>query len=559
MGLLESIPAPRGFSNVSWNEIDISQVSNPESALTFGALIYSKTGPVLDIQTFAGQDTYVSIFGEPTDTDYNAWFQVYKAFDYKDGEVGGTAKVVRVVGDGSLNGALAVTSSSLVNATDLTTQRIDNEQQALDATIVFDTHTVANGGDDTETKIKFFTKYPTLIKYKVALATVADFATADIVTGVSFANNFDDVPSGTEVAIAVLDEDDKILEKFVCDLTEGNVDGFGEDTYINHKIAKESLYILAYHNTDVVELPVSFEATEFAKNALVAPAKADYLNGLELFEDSDYVDVNYMIGHSEVIDEMITLCENRKDVSMRWSPLPSMLIGKTITDAVDDLVTYTTSTLNRNTTYASFYANCGLFYDKFNKKSRWISLSGDIVGLRILRNLQANPWFAAAGPNQQFKNIIKLAINPKPAYQIILNKSKANSVISKANVGKMIAWTNNYTSVKSMLQLETTRELNIYIWRANRMFLFYKLFEQNDGITRALIRAQMEKFMGSVEAGRGIESNWRVICDESNNTSTIINQQRLVCTIVYTPIGHVREIVLNAIISASGQDVEEIL
>lgn len=559
MGILQSIPQPLGYANVKWQEIDVSQVSDPQSAVTFGALIYSETGPVLDIQTFAGEDTLASIFGEPNDSNYNEWFQVAKAFDYKDGEIGGTAKVTRVVGDGSLNGALAVTSTELVNATDLTTQRIDNADQALDATIVFDTHTITNGGDDTETKIKFFTKYPTTIKYKVALATVADFATADITTGVSFLNNFDEVPTGTEVAIVVLDTDDEILETFIADITEGNVDGYNVDNYIQHKINDESEYILAYDNKSVTELPVSFEATAFTKNAIVAPEKADYLDALELYEDSDYVDVNYMIGHPEVTDEMITLCETRKDVSMRWSPEPSMLIGKTISTAVDDLVTYTTDTLNRNTTYASFYGNCGLIYDKYNTKSRWISLSGDIVGLRILRNLQANPWFAAAGPNHQFKNIIKLAINPKPAYQIILNKNKANSVISKANVGKLIAWTNNYTSVKSMLQLETTRELNIHIWRANRMFLYYKLFEQNDDITRALIRAQMSKFMSSVEAARGIEAGWQVICDSTNNTSTIINQQRLVCSIVYVPVGHIREIILQSIISASGQDVEEIL
>ena len=559
MGLLQSIPAPLGFSSVSWNELDVSQTSSPESALSFGALIYSKTGPVLDIQTFAGEDTYVGIFGSPDDINYNEWFQVAKAFDYKNGEVGGTAKVVRVVGDGSLNGALGVTTTELVNDTDLTTQRIDNEQQALDATIVFDTDTSANGGDDTVTKLKFFTKYPTLIKYSVALSTAADFATANITTGVTFVDNFDDAPIGTEVAVAVLDSDNNILEKFICDLTEGNVDGFNQDTYIEHKINSKSKYILCYDNVAVTGSPVSFEATAFKKNALVQPVKADYLNGLELFANPDYIDINYLIGNSLVIDEMITLCETRKDVSLRWTPEPVDLIGKTISDAVDDLVAYTNTTLNRNTTYGSFYANCGLIYDKYNKKSRWISLSGDVVGIRILRNLQSNPWFAAAGPNHQFKNIIKFAINPKPAYQIILNKNKANSVISKANVGKMIAWNNNYTSVKSLLQLETTRELNIYIWRANRMFLFYKLFEQNDDITRALIRSQMEKFMASVAAGRGIEQNYQVICDSSNNTSEIINQQRLVCTIIYTPIGAVREIVLQAIISAEGQDVKELL
>lgn len=558
--LLQSIPQPRGYSNVSYLETDVSQTSSPESALTFGALLSAQTGPVNDIQTFAGEDTLVDIFGAPTESNFNEWFQVARAFNYKDGEISGTAKVVRVVGTGSLNGSLGVTSTALVNTTDLTTQRIDNEDQALTATVIFDTHSVANTGDDTITKLKFFTKYPTLIKYKVALCKASDFATAEIYNGVLFSGEFDDAPaSETEVAIAVLDANNVILEKFVCDIAEGNVDGYGLDTYIENKINKESKYILAYENSAVTQMPFSFEATELKKMALVAPAKADYDTGLELFEDPDYIDVNYFIGHKEIINEMITLCETRKDCSMRWSPEPSMLIGKSITTAVDDLVEYTTTTMNRNTTYASFYGNCGLIYDKYNKKSRWISLSGDIVGIRILKNLTANPWFAAAGPNIQFKDLIKLAINPKPNYQIILNKNKANSVINKAGVGKLIMWNNNFTSVKSQLQLEPSRELCIHIWRANRMFLFYKLYEQNDDITRALISAQLRQFMSSIEAARGVESGWQVICSEANNPSPIINQQRLVVTIVFTPLNAVREIVLNTIITASGQDVTEIL
>lgn len=559
MGILQSIPQPKGYMNVSFQEIDISQTSSPESALTFGALINAQTGPVNMIQTFSGKETYVDIFGAPTDANFNEWFQVQRAFLYKDGELGGLAKVVRVVGSGSLNGALGVTTTALVNQTDLTTQRIDNEIQALDATIVFDTHSVVNTGDDTITKLKFFTKYPTAIKYKVALCNVADFSTAEIYNGVKFSTTFDDVPTGTQVAIAVLDSSNTVLEKFIVDLTEGKVDGYGLDTYIENVINNTSKYILCYLNSAVVGLPFSFEATELKKGALVTPLKADYMTGLELFEDADTVDVNYMIGHSEVIDEMITLCESRKDVSMRWSPLPSMLVGKTISDAVDDLIEYTTTTLNRNTTFASFYGNCGLIYDEYSKKSRWISLSGDIVGLRILKNLTSNPWFAAAGPNIQFKDIIRLAINPKPAYQIVLNKNKANSVINKAGVGKLVAWNNNYTSVKSQLQLEPTRELCIHIWRANRMFLFYKLFEQNDDITRALIRAQLSQFMSSVEAARGVESGWKVICDGTNNPAAIINQQRLVVSLVFVPINAIREIVLQAVISASGLDVEEIL
>ncbi len=551
---MSNIPSPLGYGNVRYIETDKSDYLAPLGALGFGALTHGLNGPVLDISKFADKDTQVSLYGEPVDANATEWWNIARAFQYRQGTVSPTAKVVRVVGDGSTNGVLAVTDTELVNATDLTTQRIDNADGALNATIVFDTSTLANGGDDSITKLKFFSKYPTAVAYEIALATVTDFPTALIKTGVSFSDNFPFSPDGTELAIAVLVDGD-IKEKWIVDLTPGNVDGENLDTYIENVINQRSNYILCYENDSNTSEPVSFEATALTKGSVVQPVKADYIEGLALFDDIDSVDINYMVGHNLVIDEMVTLMENRLDSQMYWGATTSLVVGVNATTAINNLVEYTTTTFNRNTTYASFYGNAILFYDEYAKKYRWGELSGDIVGLRILKNLTGNEWEANAGLNYgQLRGVTRFAFNPKSTLLAELQKNKINPCIAKSGKGNVVWGIQNYTNKKSSLIDTTTRGLTIHIWRASREFLEYKLFEINDDITRNQIKSKIDQFMNNVQANRGVYS-YLTICDETNNTAQVIDQGQLVVTLRIKPSRIAKEIVLNLALYGSGADL----
>ena len=553
---MANLPSPLGgWASVRYVETDVSDFLSPLGALGFGGLLEAQNGPVLDIVRYADEDTMVSIYGEPTDSSYIDFFNIARAFKYRQGAVSPTAKTIRVVGDGSTNGTLGVTDTQLVNSTDLTTQRIDNSDSAKNSTIVFDQSTIANGGDDSFTKLKFFSKYPTTQAYEIALCNVADFSTALIDTGVSFSDNFDEAPEGTEVAIAVL-VDGTIREKWIVDLTEGNVDGFGLNTYIEEVINERSAFLLCYENDSNTSLPFSFQATTLTKGNLVSPIKADYIEGLELFEDIETVDVNYMTGQRLIISEMITLCENRLDCQLLWGASIGDVVGVSSQTATDNLLTYTSTTLNRNSTYAEFFGNAILFYDQYSKRSRWGELNGDVVGLRILKNLTGNEWEASAGLNNgQFRDILKFAFNPKPSLQIILQKNKINPCISKSGRGNVSWGIQNYTTKKSALIDSTVRGLTIHIWRAAREFLEYNLFEINDDITRGNIKAKIDQFMDNVQANRGV-TEFLTICDSSNNTPQVVDNGQLVVTLRVIPTRIAKEIILNLTLFNTGADLE---
>ena len=551
---MANIPAKLDYASVRLVEIDKSQYISPESAISFGALLYSSNGPVNDIIQLADESTLAFLYGNPNENNFVEWFNIARAFKYKAGEIGPTGKILRVIGDGSLNGALGVTSTALVNSTDLTTMRIDNDIEAISPTVVFDTHLVANGGDDTVTKLKFFSKYPTAEVVKVALCNVSDFSTAEIDTGVKFIEQFSEAPTGTEVAIAVI-KNNEIVEKFIVDTVDGNLDGFGDSSFIETVINSKSQYILCYDNSTITTLPISFEATALTKGTIVAPLTGDYVEALALFDDVEGVDVNYMLGHKEVISEMITLCENRLDCELKWSADTSLIVGKPSTTILNDLVEYTTVTLNRDTTYAEFFGNCALVRDTYNNKTRWVELTGDIIGLRILKNLNGNPWEASAGLNYgQFRDVIKLGWNPTPAQMNTLGKNKINPIVSKKGRG-IVSWgIRNYTARNSSLTDSTTRGLVVYIWRAALRFLEPYLFSVNDDITRNDIKTKIDQFMETVKSNRGVY-DFRTIVDSSNNTPQIIDQGQLVVELRIKPTRIAKEVVLVVGLYSSGADL----
>ena len=56
----------------------------------------------------------------------------------------------------------------------------------------------------------------------------------------------------------------------------------------------------------------------------------------------------------------------------------------------------------------------------------------------------------------------------------------------------------------------------------------------NDNFTRNRIISMIKPFLGSVQAGRGIQ-DFLVICDESNNTPDVISRNQLVVDVFIKP------------------------
>ena len=528
-----------GVPGVYLSTEDLSLRISPENALSVGAILRSAEGPVNEVTTVTSADQLKYLFGKPTNDNYEEWLMIARIFKYKVGQIGATLRVVRTTGAGSKNGVMSVGDSGVI--ADPSDLLINNVSEVEDTTVDFD------GG-----LVKFATRYPTNVVYKVALATPTTFVTAEIVTGgAKFIDNFDVEPSGTEVALAILDADDNVLEKHIVDLTDGNKDGFNESTFIEDVINTKSHYLFAFRSS-AAGVPASFTSTAITAGVYNIPTDVELANAIEYFKNTETVDIQYMLAHPNLINETMSLCELRQDCSFRAGVPISVIRNVNESVALANCINYSSTTLSRNTTYGSVGANAIYVNDPYNNKKRWINVAGDMIGLRIRQNLSAEPWYADAGLNYgQLIDVIKVDKNWSTSSQRDLIKNKFNPIIDKRGLG-VIKWQQiNYTKIPSALRDETTRELCLYIYRAAKEFLQWKLFEINDRFTRAQIQSQMSRFLSGVQAGRGIRlkddggDGYFVRCDETNNTSDVINQNMLVIEVSFLPSRILNEIHLK--------------
>ena len=86
----------------------------------------------------------------------------------------------------------------------------------------------------------------------------------------------------------------------------------------------------------------------------------------------------------------------------------------------------------------------------------------------------------------------------------------------------------------------------------------YQLFEFNDAFTRAQFRNLVEPFLRDVKGRRGVY-DFRVICDETNNTGEVIDQNSFVADIYIKPARSVNFITLNFVATRTGVAFEEIV
>ena len=102
------------------------------------------------------------------------------------------------------------------------------------------------------------------------------------------------------------------------------------------------------------------------------------------------------------------------------------------------------------------------------------------------------------------------------------------------------------------------RRLFIVLEKAISTAAKFTLFEFNDGFTRSQFRNLVEPFLRGVQGRRGIQ-DFRVVCDETNNTGEVIDRNEFVGDIYIKPSKSINFIQLNFVAVRSGVEFSEIV
>jgi phage tail sheath protein FI len=197
-------------------------------------------------------------------------------------------------------------------------------------------------------------------------------------------------------------------------------------------------------------------------------------------------------------------------------------------------------------------------YDKYYI-FRWIPLNGDIAGLCVRTDAQRDPWFSPAGFNRgQIKNVVKLAYNPDQADRDLLYKNGINPVATFPGQGTILYGDKTALAKPSAFDRINVRRLFIVLEKAISTAAKFSLFELNDEFTRAQFVSLVEPFLRDVQGRRGIY-DYRVVCDETNNTGDVIDRNEFVGDIYVKPAKSINFIQLNFVAVRSGVSFDEVV
>ena len=292
-----------------------------------------------------------------------------------------------------------------------------------------------------------------------------------------------------------------------------------------------------------------------------AATDGELKSSYEKFNDADTVDVELIIagpsGSASHIDNLITIAENRKDCVVFASPQRSDVVNIADDNTQKNNVVSFFNGI-RSTSYAVFDSGYKYTYDRFNNKFRYLPCNPDIAGLMCRTNLVAYPWFSPAGQQRGvIKNAIKLAYNPTKSQRDILYSSRINSIINTPGTGIILFGDKTALAYASAFDRINVRRLFLTVEQALERAAQAQLFEFNDQVTRANFVNIVEPYLRDVQAKRGIY-DYLVICDETNNTPDIIDNNEFRADIFLKPAKSINYITLTFVATRTGVSFEEV-
>lgn len=524
-------------------------------------------GPVGVVTTVDSENTLVNTFGKPNSDTFQSFFTAANFLSY-----GNNLQVIRVVNQATAKNARANAAATAVI--------IRNED-----------HYTASYSSGEASVGEWAAKYPGELgnSLKVSMADANAWSTW------AYSANFDAAPgtstyvsslggSHDELHIAVIDEDGlfsgtagTVIEKFAFASKASNgKKADGTSAYYKDVVNTQSAYVWWMdHTSNVTASGTAWgnaaNASLFANltsNVTVSlsggvsadsPTDGNITSALALFANDEQYDISLLplgAASATVVNYAISsIAEVRKDVIVFASPTLANVVNNAGSEATD-ITTFRDSLTSSS--YAVLDSGWKYQYDRYNDVYRWVPLNGDTAGLAVRTDFVADPWFSPAGFNRgQVKNVVKLAYSPSKADRDTLYKKGVNPVVTFPGNGTVLFGDKTLLAKPSAFDRINVRRLFIVLEKAIATAAKFQLFEFNDPFTRAQFRNLVEPFLRDVQGRRGI-TDFKVVCDESNNTAQVIDTNNFVADIFIKPARAINFIQLNFIATRTGISFEEV-
>lgn len=518
-------------------EVDLTGgVPNVQS--TTGAFAGAfRWGPVEQAKLIDNEASLASTFGAPDDTHAVDFLTAASFLRYSN-----ALQTVRVVSSDALNSS-SVDSAGLAS--------LIKNQNAFDQNTSLVTDAI-------------YAKYPGAIGNSIKVAWTGSGNWSAWTA--SYKSQFNGAPSGTERHVLVIDVDGiitgtagTVLERFpYVNASSSAFNADGSSNYVKDVVNRNSNYI----NLNGTLSSSDSATLAFGANG-TAPSAANYLTGLTAFEDKDTIQVDFLIAPGKalladqdtIVETLVTTAgTTRKDCVVITSPSRASVVG--VADPVTATVTETDG--YPFSSYLFIDNNWLKVYDKYNDKYIYIPAAGSTAGIMAASDTNSAPWFSPAGSRRGgYLGVASLAYTPTKSQRDVLYKAGVNPVANLPGQGVLLFGDKTHLNRPSAFDRINVRRLFNVIERAIALAARNTLFELNDEFTRAEFVNIVEPFLREIKGRRGI-TDFRVVCDESNNTGAVVDRNEFIANIFIKPARSINYITLNFVAVRSGIDFEEV-
>jgi phage tail sheath protein FI len=550
---------------VNVSEIDLTTIV-PSVATSIGAFAGPFAwGPIGEIITISDEVRLAATFGNPDSTNYEYWFSAANFLAYTS-----NLKIVRAAN-------ITTTRNATANGTN-NVALIKNEADYLDnwssGNTVYGVAAARYAGEIGNT-------------LRVSIADANTYSTW------TYSGQFTSSPGTStyvsnkggsldEVHVIVVDEDGlfsgtrgTVLEKFgfVSKASDAKDDS-GNNNYYKQVLENKSKYVYWMSHPTTIATGTSWGSsannTAFANltaNVTVSLSggvdgtitTANVITAYDSFDPAESVDIALVVSgpaSQTVADSLISMAETRKDCVVFLSPEKADCVDNAGSETTDIRAYRDTLT---STSYAVLDSNWKYQYDKYNDVYRWVPLNGDVAGLCARTDLERDPWFSPGGLNRGIiKNSIKLAWNPTKTNRDDLYVKGINPIVTFQGEGTVLFGDKTLLSKPSAFDRINVRRLFIVLEKAIARAARFSMFEFNDQFTRAQFVALVEPFLRDVQGRRGI-TDFRVVCDETNNTGEVIDRNEFIGDIYIKPARSINFIQLNFVAVRTGVSFDEVV
>jgi hypothetical protein len=285
------------------------------------------------------------------------------------------------------------------------------------------------------------------------------------------------------------------------------------------------------------------------------------------FGDPDTTQIDFMIApglatsvdQATLVNSLTAIAQGvRKDCIVVTSPNRDAIVDvQNPSTVVTNILTF--SKACTSSSYLVIDNNYLKVYDKYNDEYVYIPAAAATAGIMASTDNVAAPWFSPAGSRRgQYLGVSALAWNATKSQRDTLYKNAVNPIGNFPGQGILLFGDKTKLTRPSAFDRINVRRLFLVMERAIKQAAQTVMFEFNDEFTRAEFVNIVEPFLREIQGRRGI-TDFRVVCDDTNNTPDIIDTNQFVADIYVKPARSINYVTLSFVAVRTGVDFDEVV